>query len=288
VSDKKRHIVWSILIGIYVAIRTVFVMYAVLFTLAGTFLIVKGYFFFTEHVMAPYHEVKQLIDANPEESAYMTQIRQRLRQKGEPDKLVWRFVPLDSISRHLINAVLAVEDDGFYTHPGFSLDAIVEAIEHNRTANAHRRGASTITQQLAKNLFLTPERTFERKIKELGYSLLMERYLGKDRILELYLNYAQWGVNIFGAEAAANVYYRKPAANLTLVESARMAACLAMPTRITPHHTRSNYMARRIQIIANNMFQRRRIDAAGFMALTGQFPAGMEPMPEPEEQESAE
>ncbi|MDR2579076.1 MAG: transglycosylase domain-containing protein, partial [Chitinispirillales bacterium] len=174
--------------------------------------------------------------------------------------------------------VLAVEDDGFYTHPGISLDAIVEAINHNRAAGSIKRGASTITQQLAKNMFLTPERSFERKVKEIGYALLMEKYLGKDRILELYLNYAQWGNNIFGAEAAANVYYRKSAVNLTLVESARMAATLAMPMRITPHHTRSGYMANRVTVIANNMFGRRRIDAAGYFALTGVHPAGVEPI----------
>jgi len=277
---KKPHIAVSILIGIYVAIRTVFVMYAVIFTIVATVVMVKGYFYlkgaFQEHVMEPYNEIRRLAEEHPEESAYMTQIRDLLRGRGEPDTLVWRFVPLDSISRHLINAVLAVEDDGFYTHPGISLDAIVEAIERNRASNSLKRGGSTITQQLAKNLFLTPERTFERKIKELGYALMLEKYLGKDRILELYLNYAQWGKNVFGVEAAARTYYRKSAATLTLTESARMAACLSMPTKITPHHTRSNYMAQRVMIIANNMYLRRRIDGAGYTALTGIAPPGKE------------
>ena len=283
---KKPRIVVSILIGIYVAIRTVFVMYAVLFTLAATYLIVRGYFLFNEHVRAPYNEVKRLAEEHPEESAYMAQIRAELHRKGEPDTLMWRFVPLDSISRHLLNAALAAEDDGFYTHPGISLDAIAEAIDHNRMANTLRRGGSTITQQLAKNLFLTPEKSFERKMKELVYTLLMERYLGKDRILELYLNYAQWGKNIFGAEAAARAYYRKPAANLTLVESVRMASCLAMPNRITPHHTRSSFMTKRVAVIANNLYLRKKIDDAGFMALTGEYPVGREPMADELEEES--
>ncbi|MCL2182330.1 MAG: transglycosylase domain-containing protein [Chitinispirillia bacterium] len=273
---KKPHIIVSILIGIYVAIRTVFVVYAVLFTLVGTFLIVKGYFYFTEHVMAPVNEVKRLITENPSESAYMTQVRERLRAKGEPDTLIWRFVPLDSINRSLFHAVLAAEDDGFYIHPGISLDAIVEAIDYNRSVNANKRGASTLTQQLAKNLFLTPEKSFERKVKEMGYTLLMEKYLGKDRILELYLNYAQWGKNIFGCQAAANVYYRKSAMNLTPIESARMAACLSMPAKITPHHTKSAYMAKRIVVVANNMYLRRRLDDAGYTALTGLPPPGKE------------
>jgi len=273
---KKPHIIVSILIGIYVMIRTVIVMYAVIFTLVGTFLIYKAYIYFNEEVMAPLNEVKALITTNPDESAYMTQVREILRQKGEPDTLVWRFVPLDSISKTLVHAVLAAEDDGFYLHPGISFDAIVEAIDHNRTVNANKRGASTLTQQLAKNLFLTPEKTFERKIKEMGYTILMEKYLGKDRILELYLNYAQWGRNVFGAEAASRVYFNKSAARLTVSESVRMAACLAMPTRITPHHTRSGYMSKRVLVIANNMHLRRRIDDATYTALTGLPPPGKE------------
>jgi monofunctional biosynthetic peptidoglycan transglycosylase len=256
-------------------------MYAVLFTLAATFLLVKGYFYFNDKVMAPLNEVKLLKTQNPGESAYMTQYREELRLKGEADTLTWKFVPLDSVSKTLIAAVLAAEDDGFYTHPGISLDAIVEAIEYNRAANSLKRGASTITQQLAKNLFLSPEKSFERKIKEFGYTLLMEKYLGKDRILELYLNYAQWGKNIFGCEAAANVYYKKNSRNLTLTESARMAACLAMPTRITPHYTKSGFMAKRIAVIANNMYIRNKIDDAGYTALTGETPPGKEPVQEP-------
>jgi monofunctional biosynthetic peptidoglycan transglycosylase len=263
-------------------------MYAVLFTLAATFLLVKGYFYFNEKIMAPLNEVKLLKTQNPDESAYMSQYREELRLKGEADTLVWKFVPLDSISKTLIAAVLAAEDDGFYTHPGISLDAIVEAIEYNRAANSLKRGASTITQQLAKNLFLSPEKSFERKVKEFGYTLLMEKYLGKDRILELYLNYAQWGKNIFGCEAAANVYYRKSSLNLTLTESARMAACLAMPARITPHYTKSGFMAKRVAVIANNMYIRNKIDDAGYTALTGEAPPGKEPAPDAAGGEPAE
>jgi len=276
-KSKKRHIIVSILIGIYITIRTVLVMYAVLFTLVATFFIIKGYNYFNDTIMKPVNEVKALKTENPVESAYMSQYRQELRSKKENDSLTIKFVPLDSISKTLIYAVLAVEDDGFYTHPGFSLDAIAEAIEYNKTAPAKRQhGASTITQQLAKNLFLSPEKSFERKIKELGYTLLMEKYLGKDRILELYMNYAQWGKNIFGCEAAANIYYKKPSKNLTLTESARMAACLSMPSKLTPYHTKSVYMGKRVAIIAGNMYLRKRIDDAGYFSLTGTYPPGSE------------
>jgi len=271
--NKKRPLVLQILITLWIVIRTVFVVYAVIFAIAGAAAVILGYTYgkayFDNHLMRPINEVKLLKTENPTETAYMKQYREQLREKGESDTLIWKFIPLDSISDILKTMVLAAEDDGFYTHPGFSLDAIVEAVERNRGSNSFRSGGSTITQQVAKNFFLTPEKSFERKFMEIGYALLLEKYLGKDRILELYLNYAQWGKNVFGCEAAANVYYRKSSANLTRTEAARMAATLAMPTRITPHHTRSNFMAKRIAVIANNMYIRGQIDDAGYLALTG-------------------
>jgi monofunctional biosynthetic peptidoglycan transglycosylase len=258
----------------WIVIKTAFVAYAVIFSVAGTIAVIFGYIhvkaYIDTKVMKPVNEVKLLITENPAETIYMKQYREQLREKGESDSLVWKFAPLDSIADILKTMVLAAEDDGFYTHPGFSLDAIVEAIDKNRSSNSFKSGASTITQQLAKNLFLTPQKSFERKFMELGYTLLMEKYLGKDRILELYLNYAQWGKNIFGCEAAANVYYKKTSANLTRTESARMAATLAMPTKITPHHTKSGFMAKRIAVIANNMYIRGTLDDAGYLALTGE------------------
>jgi monofunctional biosynthetic peptidoglycan transglycosylase len=282
---QKRHLAVTILLVIWTIIRTVFVFYAVLFTITATVLLYigyqKGYHYYNTYWLTPINDVKRLLAENPAESAYMTLYREELRSKGEADSLIWKFVPLDSIPAVLVSCVLAAEDDGFYTHPGISLDAIVEAIEYNRIANSNKRGASTITQQLAKNMFLTPEKSFERKIKELGYTILLEKYLGKDRILELYLNYAQWGKNIFGCEAAANVYYRKNSLSLTQIEAARMAACLAMPTRITPLYTKSGFMAKRIAVIANNMYLRRKIDDDAYTALTGEPPPGKEAEGEP-------
>jgi monofunctional biosynthetic peptidoglycan transglycosylase len=282
-AAKKKHLlILRILLILWIVIKTVFVGYAVVFSIIGTALVILGYThakaYIDLHVMKPVSEVKQLITENPAETIYMRQYREQLAQSGENDSLIWKFVPLDSIADILKITVLAAEDDGFYTHPGFSLDAIVEAIDHNRSVNSFKRGASTITQQLAKNLFLTPEKSFERKLRELGYTLLMEKYLGKERIFELYLNYAQWGKNIFGCEAAANVYFRKSSANLTRAEAARMAACLAMPSRITPHHTKSAFMAKRISVIANNMYIRGTLDNAGYLAMTGEPHPSVEPV----------
>jgi monofunctional biosynthetic peptidoglycan transglycosylase len=127
-------------------------------------------------------------------------------------------------------------------------------LEANQKRNKTKFGASTITQQLAKNLFLTNERSWERKLKELAYTIMMEKYLGKDRILELYINYAQWGKTIFGCEAAAQKYYQKPCAKLTIDQSINLAAMLASPNRYHPESKESRFMRERRNMIYRNMF----------------------------------
>ena len=277
-NNKKKWISFPLKVFrfIWKTVRILLIGYAVLFSFAMSALIIAGFLF----VSKPLNEVKALKTENPRETAYMNQYRKELLSEGNSDSLYQKFVPLDSVSPLLIQAVLAAEDDGFYTHPGFDLNAIIDAIDHNRSVNANRRGASTITQQTAKNFFLYHDRTFERKLKELGYTLLMEKYLGKERILELYLNYAQWGKNIFGCEAASRHYFNKPSHRLNRFESARMAAVLAMPSRITPHHTKSVFMARRLAVIANNLYLRGHIDVPEYYQLTGNYPPGLEEIPE--------
>jgi monofunctional biosynthetic peptidoglycan transglycosylase len=189
----------------------------------------------------------------------------------EDDTLLHQFTPLDSISSFLVNSVIAAEDDGFYTHPGIDIEAIFDAMEYNRTQGEIKHGASTITQQLAKNLFLSSERSYNRKFMELIYALLMERYLGKKRILELYLNYAQWGKNIFGCEAASEYYYKKSSQYLTRSEAARLAAVLSMPSKLTPHH-RTSYMGKRLTMIAQNLYMRKSINDSDYFTLTGNYP----------------
>ncbi|MDR2732647.1 MAG: transglycosylase domain-containing protein, partial [Fibromonadaceae bacterium] len=143
---------------------------------------------------------------------------------------------------------------GFYSHPGCDVRARAEALEINQKRNKTMFGASTITQQLAKNIFLTNERSWERKIREFAYAILMEKYLGKDRILELYLNYAQWGQNIFGCEEAAQAYYRKPCVKLNIDQSVNLAAMLASPGRHHPEMRESRFMRERRNMIYRNMF----------------------------------
>ncbi len=224
-------------------------LYAIAFTVVASVLLYKGF----TYCYAIYDNVLQLEHSNPEMSRYM----QALVDSNPATQIKHRFVPLDSISPSLQKAVIASEDAGFYYHPGFDVRAIAEALDANRYYGKTKFGGSTITQQLAKNLFLSGERSWERKFKELAYALLMEKMLGKDRILELYLNYAQWGQNIFGCEAASQEFFHKSAYKLNLDQSINMAAVLASPGKHSPNGRYNRFMASRRTVIYQNMFPKR-------------------------------
>lgn len=251
-----------------ITIGALFMAYAVVFSVVGTYLVYQGY----QYVMKPFRDVQTLMAQNPVETSYMTLLRQQLRKAGKPDSLVQVFTPFDSISPFLKQTVIAAEDDGFYVHPGFDVEAILSAHEYNVRNNKIKRGGSTITQQLAKNLFLSNVRSFERKFKELAYTLLMEKYLGKERILELYLNYAQWGPNLFGCEAASRFYFHKSVSRITYGEAVRLAAVLVSPERLSPNREQSTFLASRVQVIANNLYLHHQIDDSGYENLTGSPP----------------
>lgn len=183
---------------------------------------------------------------NPESSAFeRSEVWRLVTEKGD---LRWRqqWVDYDDISDHLKRAVIASEDDGFLFHDGVEWDAVEKAWERNaktQSVNDAREqsrkkpsgkvpkiiGGSTITQQLAKNLFLSGERTFLRKGQEFFLTGMLEIMLSKERILEIYLNNVEWGEGIFGAEAAAQSYFKKPAAKLAPMEAARLAVMLPRP-----------------------------------------------------------
>jgi monofunctional biosynthetic peptidoglycan transglycosylase len=154
-----------------------------------------------------------------------------------------------AIAPALRRAVLASEDDRFYLHHGLDLVEIEKALERRRSGG-RLRGASTLTQQVAKNLFLWNGRSFVRKGLELYLVLWLELLLSKERILDLYLNLAEWGPNHFGAEAAARYHFRKPAARLTRDEAARLAAILPAPRRWAP---RGSIASRRAAVILERM-----------------------------------
>jgi len=165
-----------------------------------------------------------------------------------------RWVPLRLISRNVLRAVIASEDAGFCRHNGFDFDAIETALKERRRGGT--RGASTITQQTAKNLFLWPNRNYIRKGLEAWFAILLEVLWPKDRIMEIYLNVAEWGDGIYGIESAARRYFRRPAINLTRRQSAYLAAVLpnarifspVSPSRIT--RTRAESVLRRMDGVA--------------------------------------
>ncbi|GBU25522.1 peptidoglycan glycosyltransferase [Fibrobacteria bacterium R8-3-H12] len=219
-----------------------FILYSIAFSLACTYAAYRAY----DYATSILEEVEELKVKQPEQSAFMKNL-------GKAE-IKHTYVPLDSISPYLQKAVVAGEDAGFYFHPGFDVRAIAEALEVNQKKNKVMFGASTITQQLAKNLFLSNERSWERKFKEFAYTLLMEKYLGKDRILELYLNYAQWGANIFGCEEAAQFFYKKPCSKLSIDQSINLVAMLASPGKHHPEMKESRFMRERRNMIYRNMF----------------------------------
>lgn len=153
------------------------------------------------------------------------------------------------ISPHLRRAVLAAEDDRFYLHFGFDFKEIEKAIERSQRGG-RLRGASTITQQVAKNLFLWEGRSYLRKGAEAYLTMVLELCLSKDRILDLYLNLAEWGDGVFGAEMAARTHFRKPARNLSRIEAARLAAILPAPRRWPVY---GSVASRRAEIILGRM-----------------------------------
>ena len=165
-----------------------------------------------------------------------------------------KWIDIEHIPTPLKKSVLAVEDASFYVHPGIDLEAILSAMETNRKRNKKAFGGSTLTQQLAKNLFLTKEKSWVRKGKELGFSILMEKHLGKDRIFELYLNLAQWGPCQFGCEAAAEHFYKKSCEDLNLPQSINLAAILANPNRYHPEAKKSKLMKQRRALIYENLY----------------------------------
>jgi len=170
-------------------------------------------------------------DNNPSSTRFMRLAQAELQAKNPRARLAHTWMPYERISIHLKRAVIAAEDSHFLEHDGFDWDGIQTALEKNLARGKTRAGGSTITQQLAKNLFLSPARSYLRKGQEAIIAMMIEALWSKRRILEVYLNVAQWGDGIFGAEAAAWHYYRVPAARLGLAESARLAVMLPNPRR---------------------------------------------------------
>jgi len=188
----------------------------------------------------------------PVETAFMAQRMDELRESNAKATLQYRWVPYARISLQLKRAMIASEDAKFAEHGGFDWDGISKAYEKNRKSGRVVGGGSTITQQLAKNLFLSPARSYRRKAEEAVVTVLLEAMLPKQRIFELYLNVIEWGNGVFGAEAAARRYFGVSAAQLTAEQAARLAAMTPSP-RLFERRPNSPYLESRVATIMARM-----------------------------------
>jgi monofunctional biosynthetic peptidoglycan transglycosylase len=190
----------------------------------------------------------------PVSTSFMRQQEAQLRTENQDVIIRYEWVDYDRISVNLKSAVIASEDAKFSDHGGFDWESLEKAIQkHQKNPEAKRVvGGSTISQQLAKNLFLSPNRSYIRKAEEAIITFMIEALWSKERILEVYLNVAELGVGVFGAEAASQYYFQKPAAKLTRYQAARLAAMLPRP-RYYDKHRNSGALSRKTNIILRRM-----------------------------------
>lgn len=191
-------------------------------------------------------------DHNPTSTAFMDTRRATLREKNPAANLKTQWVPYAKISVHLKRAILVAEDDKFVDHEGFDWDGIQKALEKNQRKGKVVAGGSTITQQLAKNLFLSGERSLFRKGEEAIITVMIEGMMDKERILEIYLNVIEWGEGVFGAEAAARHYYGVGANQLSAEQAARLAAMVTRP-QFYDRNRNAPWLLKRAQIILERM-----------------------------------
>jgi monofunctional biosynthetic peptidoglycan transglycosylase len=192
------------------------------------------------------------IKFNPSSTSFMREQESLLQEKDPSFKLQHQWVPYQRISKNLKRAVIVSEDDGFSEHDGVNWEAMEKAFEKNKKKGKVVSGGSTITQQLAKNLFLSGSKSYYRKGQELIITYMLELCLDKERILEIYLNVVEWGVGIFGAESASKHYYGISSSALSSSQAARLAVMLPKP-RYYDKNKNSSYLQRRSETILRRM-----------------------------------
>ena len=237
------------------------------FVLVGAVLVWLGYEFFT------FPSISKLRNENPTTTSMIEYRISEAKANGTEPKKYMIWMPIAQISPNLQKAVLAGEDTHFFQHKGFDWDAIQKAWdeaqkEAEKEAKeegdydpdawippmpSFKRGASTITQQLAKNLYLSEERSFLRKGREAAITYFLERELSKKRILEIYLNVIEWGDGIYGAEAAARTYFKKSASDLTPAEAAYLSAMIPSPLNVFNPKKNPKRVVRRQKVILRGM-----------------------------------
>jgi len=217
-----------------------------------------GAFLLYELLTIPFITILSLNSTNPTQTALMRQRMREAAAEEKPLKIVQTWIPLSRVPSYVLDAIVVAEDGTFYEHGGIDWFEVQESIEKNLDEGRAARGASTITQQLAKNLFLSTSKDPVRKLREAAITLLMEQTLSKRRILELYVNLIEWGRGVFGIEAASRAFFGKSASGLTLDEGTRLAAVIPSPLRHRPD-ANSRYVLRRKAIVLGRMSARRQI-----------------------------
>lgn len=212
-------------------------------------------FFISIVIYFLYPDISRLKKQNPKMTAFMEYRMEEWRDKGKKIKIRQKWVPLSRVSPYVTKAIIIAEDDKFWSHEGFDFKAMQKAIEKDLKKKKFKAGGSTISQQLAKNLYLSPSKNPVRKIKEAILTWRLENSLSKRRIIELYVNVVEWGEGIFGIEAAAQRYFGKSAASLSAYEAARLAAVLPNPRRMNAAGD-SRYVQKRADLIYRIMVKR--------------------------------
>ena len=201
-----------------------------------------------------YPDISALKETRPVPTAFMQYREMQWESENREMHITHKWVSMNKISPNIIKAVLIGEDDGFWKHDGFDVKGMENAIERS-IKKGTLAGGSTISQQLSKNLYLSPSKNPVRKIKEAIITWRIEKTLSKRRILEIYLNIAEWGDGVFGIEAAARHYYHKSANNLTALEASHLAAVLPNPIKYNPTGNQK-YVKNRSRIIYKIMKRR--------------------------------
>jgi monofunctional biosynthetic peptidoglycan transglycosylase len=196
-------------------------------------------------------DIRSLRNHPPETSAFIEAERLRFEEAGFPGDMKYTWIPLDSIPRPIKELALVAEDSKFYSHQGFDLEQIEYALVANHQAGRKTRGASTITQQVAKNLYLSGDKEMSRKAREAALSLILEHYLPKDRILEIYLNIAQFAPGVFGVREGARHHFGRDVRALTQDQMLSLICLLPSPNKWDPRRPTGVYLSHKRRVARN-------------------------------------
>jgi len=216
------------------------------------------------YIAAP--DGSEYLTKNPTTTALMERRNDEYKNNSKKFETHWQWVPLRAVSPNLLRAVILAEDARFYQHAGYDLEALRYAWEKNLKRKKYAVGGSTITQQLAKNLYLSPKKSILRKVREFIIAIKMEHQLPKRRILELYVNVIELGRGVYGVEAGSRRYFGKSAAHLTLTEASRLASIIPSPRRHSPYDG-SRFTERRHAHLLRWLYKTGNIDSLSFQNL---------------------